>query len=277
MHQFAVIIAIGLTACSMSQPLFADSTHHNTHETKKVLQMQAGALKTILIDVGAGQLSVVGSDSNHIKVEATIVGDNLIADNYQLTLEEKAGKVELYAHIKGNKHDDERIDLVVSLPASMALDVRDRSGDIDISVMSGGLTIFDRSGDITLTHISGATNIDDRSGDIWVDGLTGPLQVNDRSGEIWLKHIAGNGNIVDRSGDIFVKHLTGDLRIEDSSGDITVKKITGLVSVDDSSGNINIKAAGDFILLSDGSGDVTVGNLGKPLNNSSHVDAKTRK
>lgn len=272
MYKFTVIILTGLVAWFISQSLFADSIHQNTHETKKVVQMQAGALNSILIDAGAGELSVVGSDSTQIKVEAKIVGDDLAPDDYQLTLEEKDGKVVLYAHIKRIIHDDQRIDLVVSLPVSMALEVRDRSGDIEISAMSGGLTIFDRSGDITLTNISGATNVDDRSGDILVDGLTGPLQINDRSGEIVLKHIEGNSSIVDRSGDIFVKHMAGDLSIEDTSGDIRVKKVTGLVSVDDGSGSIDIKGAGDFKLLGDGSGDVTVKNLVKQPS----TNAKTR-
>ena len=263
MYKFAVIVAAGLAGWFITQPLFADSTHPNTHEIEKVLLMKGGALNAMLIDATAGELTLVGSDSTQIMVEARIVGDDLAPGDYQLTLQEKDGKAVLYAHIKGNKHDDEHIDLVVSLPASMALEVRDRSGDIDISAMSGGLTMIDRSGDITLTDISGATNVDDRSGDIVVDGLTGPLQINDRSGDILLKHIEGNGSIVDRSGDISVKHLSGDLTIEDTSGDIRVKKVSGLVSVDDSSGSIDVKGAGDFRLLSDGSGDVTVKNIAK--------------
>jgi len=245
MYKLALIVAAGLAGWFITQPLFADSTHPNTHEIEKVLLMKGGALSAMLIDATAGELTLVGSDSTQIMVEARIVGDDLAPGDYQLTLQEKDGKAVLYAHIKGNKHDDEHIDLVVSLPASMALEVRDRSGDIDISAMSGGLTIIDSSGDITLTDISGAKTVDDRSGDIAVDGLTGPLQINDRS------------------GDIFVKHLSGDLTIEDTSGDIRVKKVSGLVTVDDSSGSIDVKGAGDFRLLSDGSGDVTVKNIAK--------------
>lgn len=268
MHKIAVIVAAGLAAWFISQPLFADLTYQNTQELEKVLQIQAGALNAMLIDAGAGELSVVGSDSTQIKVEAKIVGDDLAPDDYQLTLQEKDGKAVLYAHIKRNMNNDERIDLVISLPASMALEVKDRSGDIDISAMAGGLTISDRSGDITLTDISGPTSVDDRSGDLLIDGLTGPLQIDDRSGQILLKHIAGNSSIVDRSGDIFVKHLTGDLTIEDTSGDITVKKVSGVVSVDDSSGSIDVKGAGDFRLLSDGSGGVTVEKLAKQPDNN---------
>ncbi|MFT6895882.1 MAG: hypothetical protein ACJA13_000279 [Paraglaciecola sp.] len=263
MYKFAVIVATGLAAWFISQPLFADSTPPNTHEIEKALHMQGGALGTMLIDAGAGELSIVGNDSTQIMVEAKIVGDNLAPGDYQLTLQEEDGKAILYAHIKGSMHDNERIDLIVSLPASMVLDVRDRSGDMKVSAMSGGLTIIDSSGDITLTDISGGTTVDDRSGDIMIDGLTGLLQINDRSGEILLKHIEGNASIVDRSGDIFVKHLSGDLTIEDTSGDIKVKKVSGMVSVDDSSGSIAVKEAGDFRLLSDGSGDVTVKNIAK--------------
>lgn len=263
MSKLGWIVAVGLAYVLFNQTLVAHSDEQNAHYIVRELNMPVGDLTALLIDVGAGDLILVGGDNQHIEIEAKIFGDQLRPDDYRLSLDQQNGRAVIYAHITSDSTEHARIDLIVSVPASMALEVRDGSGDIKISGMTQGLKINDRSGDIRLTSISGTTSIDDRSGDILVDGLTGPIQINDRSGEIWVKHIEGNVSIVDRSGDIYVKHLTGDLTIEDASGDITVKQVSGVVSVDDSSGSIDVKGAGDFNLLDDGSGEVRVENIGK--------------
>lgn len=254
--------AIAVFTCALlNQRLQAHSYPQNAQSTEHTLSLQLGQLTELLIDAGAGDLQVIGNDSQQINVEAKIFGHDIRPQDYRLSLDEQNGKAVIYAHITSDFDDNARIDLVVSVPASMKLEVRDRSGDIEIQAISGGLTITDRSGAIKLSNIKGATTIDDSSGDILIDGLRGPLKIDDRSGDIVLKRIEGDGRIVDRSGDILVKHLSGNLTIEDSSGDVNVKAVSGVVSVDDSSGSIDIDGAEEFILLNDSSGDVSLANI----------------
>ena len=135
------------------------------------------------------------------------------------------------------------IDVQVRMPAGLKLDLRDSSGDLEVSGITNGLDLKDSSGDIKLHDLGGAVNVTDTSGDIDVSGVAGDFTV-----------------ISDSSGDINVEKVKGSAVVqEDSSGDITLKHVGGDARVDrDSSGDINFIDIGrDAVVGVDGSGDIT--------------------
>lgn len=262
MKKFAALGLVGISLTIVSNMLYADSWSSASLLEEKVLSLPVSSLEGMLVDAGTGSLLITGSDkADTIQVSARIYGEDLEADDYSLSLESKEGLAILYAHITRDRYKSERIDLKVTLPARLKLEVNDRSGDLEIESMFAGVSINDRSGDIELSNIQGGLQIDDRSGDIFLNSLSGGLTINDRSGNISLKEIDGDTKIIDRSGDIRVKNLEGNLDIEDSSGDVRVKNVSGVVSVDDTSGNIKVDGAADFVLVDDGSGDVELDNI----------------
>ena len=234
---------------------------------EKNLSLNADSISTIMIDAGAGDIQISGDTQNDtIEVSAKIFGQELDEDQYQLSLVQKGDRAMLYAHSTQKHHNDsnfQRIDLKITLPAKLKLELRDRSGNIQIESMQAGVSIDDRSGDIELKDISGGLEITDRSGDIAAITIVGGITIDDRSGDINLITVVGDTKIHDRSGEIRVNTLTGNLDIEDSSGDIRVKSVSGIVTVEDSSGNINIDGAEDFVLVDDGSGEVYLDNIRK--------------
>ena len=237
-----------ITTVLLSQGLFADDWGSAKINKEVRLALADKAIIQLNIDVGAGDLSIMGkSNQSEIQVIAKVYGEDLNEDEYTLSLEKVDDKAVLVAHFKNNTYNNERIDLEVSLPSSMALIVDDRSGDVLIQSVSNGLTLNDRSGDIELKNIAGLVKIEDRSGDVIGQDIRGDMLINDRSGDIQLEDIEGNVNI------------------DDSSGDIRVKQATGIVTVDDSSGDIDIDGATDFILKSDGSGDVYLRNIQRDM------------
>ena len=134
------------------------------------------------------------------------------------------------------------IDLEVDVPSSIRLDIKDSSGDIDLSDI-GVATIKDSSGDIEINRSSGPIEIEDSSGDIEVDGLDHGLTI-----------------IADSSGDIDIDNIHDDVLIEaDSSGDISITDVDGNVMIErDSSGDISARqVSGDFSVLRDGSGGIS--------------------
>jgi len=133
------------------------------------------------------------------------------------------------------------MDLKIDVPATLALEIRDSSGDVEIDG-------------------TGAVTLEDSSGDIDIENVTGDVVLEDSSGDIDL--LAINGNVTvrqDSSGDIDGRRIEGAVRVEkDSSGDIRFEQVRDDFVVErDSSGDIVADTiGGDFRVLKDGSGEI---------------------
>lgn len=133
------------------------------------------------------------------------------------------------------------LDLDIEVPADLALDIRDSSGDVEV-------------------HGTGPVNIQDSSGDIEFADVNGGTVLKDSSGNIELRRIGGDVTVrQDSSGDIHGRDIRGSVLIEhDSSGEIRFEQVSGDYVVEqDSSGDIVADTiGGDFRVLRDGSGEV---------------------
>lgn len=244
----SIIVCLIVSTAFLSQGLFADGWSSAKLNKQVELTLADDDIIQLNIDVGAGDLRIVGKEGlSEIAVTAKVFGEELTYDDYTLSLEKDGDKAVLIAQFNDNTHNNERIDVEVTMPPSLALLVDDRSGDLTIESVDNGVTLNDRSGDIELNNIAGLIRVEDRSGDLVGKNLRGDVLINDRSGEIHLKDVIG------------------DVNIDDSSGDIRVKNVSGLVTVEDSSGDININGAGDFRLKNDGSGDVNLRGIKRGL------------
>jgi len=138
------------------------------------------------------------------------------------------------------------MDLVIEVPQDLALEIKDSSGDTEISHVAA-LRLYDSSGDIEIDNTSGPISIKDSSGDIEVDQVTGDFTIeSDSSGDIYASNIDGTALVKkDSSGDIRLTHVANDVIVEvDSSGEIVVKEV-----------------GGDFRVLKDGSGGIRSDNV----------------
>lgn len=133
------------------------------------------------------------------------------------------------------------VDLDITVPAGLALDIRDSSGDVEVNG-TGPVTLQDSSGDIEISDVGGSTVLKDSSGDIKLWRIDGDVTVRqDSSGDIVGHEIQGSVLIEhDSSGDIRFEEVSGDFAVEhDSSGDIVADTV-----------------GGDFRVRQDGSGAV---------------------
>ena len=151
------------------------------------------------------------------------------------------------------------LDLEVRVPASLALEVQDSSGDVQVEDVAA-LTKRDGSGKIECCRVDRGGRIADSSGDIDVRNAGSVVVDDDSSGDIELSDIGGDARIErDSSGDIDLADIQGNAMVEvDSSGDIEFTRIKGSASVDrDSSGGIRAEdVGGDFVVRIDGSGGI---------------------
>ncbi|MCA1778892.1 MAG: hypothetical protein LC637_05795 [Xanthomonadaceae bacterium] len=276
MSIFALTAAMLLASC-------AAMTNAELQESRQ-LDLDAQQLSEMHIDVGAGSLSVRGTaDSDRVHVTAE-VWQVKASDEYVLNLVRDGKRAVLEADIDfggGRLSDsDNRIDLIVSVPEQLQLDIRDGSGSIVLDDVRGDVRIEDGSGSIKARNLGGALEIVDGSGSMSVINVLGDIKFNDGSGSISVQHGGGNLDIRDGSGSITVKDIAGVVRINDGSGSIlvqrtggnldirdgsgsiTVQNAAGVVRINDESGSISVDGAADFELLSDGSGSVNLRNIG---------------
>lgn len=202
------------------------------HEERS-LQLEAAQLQQLVADTGAGKLEIVGeTDRSDISVLASIYYYK--AEDIRLSLERKGTNAVLEAGFDQQIHygNSPYIDLLIKVPARLALTLEDGSGDTVIRGLTGKLHIDDGSGDMEING-GGAAVIEDGSGDLTISNLTGALLLEDGSGNLILRQIGGVVTIDDGSGDIDVDGAKGLNIINGGSGGLKINAIDGPVSIDD--------------------------------------------
>lgn len=243
--------------------------------------IESEGLTSLDIVVGAGDLRVEGIEGlDQILVEVRIYTQTTDCDGDAEVLDDM--DYELYATTDGGARlwvdmDDDWLgywaDVTVQAPAELALDVRDGTGDIDISGFAslvlddengdvdiegilGDVEIEDGTGDLTLLHVGGAVSIDDGNGDLDIRDVAGPVELFDGTGDAWIEDIRADVLIEDGSGDLDLRLIDGDVTIDDGTGDIDVRDVRGVVTIHDGSGDIHVQNVGDLEVIEDGSGDI---------------------
>jgi hypothetical protein len=138
-----------------------------------------------------------------------------------------------------------RLDFDVTLPDSIALDVRDGSGELRIENVAD-------------------LKVDDGSGELTIRGVRGSAKVTDGSGAITVADVSGDVRIHDGSGSIEIERVGGNVVIDDGSGGISVRSVQRSVTIeDDGSGSVDVAdVRGDFTVESKGSGSVDYERIG---------------
>jgi hypothetical protein len=142
------------------------------------------------------------------------------------------------------------LDLTVTVPAGLEVDVSDSSGDVTVKGVHLA-RITDSSGDIVASDLTGDVEIRDSSGDVSVFNASGAVRINDSSGDILIR---GARDVVvrnDSSGDMTIEHVTGDVRIQnDSSGDIGIADVGRNVEVmADTTGELRVSGVKGTVKL----------------------------
>jgi hypothetical protein len=170
--------------------------------------VDAAYLERLQLDVGAGKLIVTGnSASNEVRIVVTACADSsrrleeldlthrvLDSDLRVRTQRYRNGGV--FSWLSFGNYDS-YIDIEVTMPSDLMLDVEDGSGGIEISYVSS-LSLNDGSGSIQIEDISGNVDVDDGSGEISIENIRGNVNVrNDGSGGIHIRNVAGDVEIGD--------------------------------------------------------------------------------
>lgn len=246
-----------------------------THSATRDMTLDAVGLKALAVETGPGELHITGNESaDAISVRATIgiKSDDpafdmaaYIEEYIRLTLDRNGEDARFEARIADGWFDGvERaaVDVEITLPQRLDLEVDDGSGDLLVESIDGRvavddgsgngtvrdvarLEVDDGSGDFTVDGVRDGCDIDDGSGDLAVRNVTGPCRIDDGSGELRVRTIRGKVTIDDGSGHLFVTDVEGDVRLDDGSGDIVVRGVTGEIEIEEAgSGDVRIDTDG---------------------------------
>ncbi|NRR19527.1 DUF4097 family beta strand repeat-containing protein [Brevibacillus sp. MS2.2] len=229
-----IAVGISLAGCTISDNVI------KIEEEKRQLELPAESIEALNIATDSGDLIVKGDEkATAIHVEADIKTKNVKPEEIIITLEKDGNTATLRSEVNtdiGLNYVD--MTLTVIVPAQMPIALTDGSGDIDMTNLTGKLTIEDDSGDIQLTNTNGEVEIRDQSGDIKIKDASALKLIEDDSGDIVMENTGGNVAIHDQSGDMYIRKHKGDITISDQSGNIVIDTVEGNVLIEnDGSGD----------------------------------------
>lgn len=208
--------------------------------------LDAQGAKTLRVLARAGALRITGEPgATTVKVTGKACAhDQETLDAIRLRATKTGGELRVEAEMpesfSGIGTFYAWLDLELRVPASLAVDVEDTSGLVEIAGIAS-LRLEDSSGAISVRDVPGEVEIRDGSGEIEVTGAGRVVIVDDGSGEIDLRNV---------KGDVVIR--------EDGSGAITIHEVGGSVRIDDDgSGSVDVVGvAGDLRVGHKGSGAI---------------------
>lgn len=155
---------------------------------------------------------------------------------------------------------DERIttSLDISLPKGVAIDVKGRSGDFDISDIKGSLDLDSDNAEVRVQNIGGNVRAEIRKSDI-VRALNvkGNLDLKGRGRDLEFENIDGQVSLnFNFSGELQVKNVAKPLRLETDRTDLAFEKLPGHLRM--SLGDLEIENVQGPIRVTSRSKDVRI-------------------
>jgi hypothetical protein len=244
-----------LLAAALLAPIssYADDSRYSKDYDFAV---DATSLESLQLDVGAGKLIVTGnSASDEVRIVATARADSSRRLE-ELDLTHLVLGSELRVRTQRYRNGGvfswpsfgtyySYIDIEITMPSDLMLDVEDGSGGIEISHVSS-LSLNDGSGSIKIEDISGNVDVDDGSGAITIAGVCGSVSVDDGSGPIRIRDSNEVTIIDDGSGEISIENIRGNVNVRnDGSRGISVRDVAGNVEIGDAgSGSVDVDVSG---------------------------------
>jgi Putative adhesin len=225
------------------------------HTSERRATLDAAGATRVEIVARADDLTVQPAAGGSLLAEGRACASSPeLLEQIQLRTQREGDVLRVYAQMPGEMKGIglfyATLDLVVSVPADLPVDVTDSSGDATLDRVHLA-RVHDSSGDILARNVSGDFEIEDSSGDVRVEQAQGKVSIRDSSGDIVVQGASGVHVVVDSSGDIDIARVAGDVLIEqDSSGDIAIAGVGGNVAVlADGSGQLRVSDARGTVKL----------------------------
>jgi hypothetical protein len=204
----------------------------------------AGGAKRIVFENPRGNIKVTGADTDQV----TVTGHKTVRGFSRGDTDRTAGNTPLEIVPQGDRllirsnqdraPDNQQIsdDLEVTVPHSVAVEARGRSGDYEIADVAGDLELASDHGDVRLARVGGSVRLDiGRSDLIRAVDMKGPrLDLQGRGSDVELENIAGQVTINGAyNGNLDFKKLAKPLQFEGARNtELNVAAVPGSINMD---------------------------------------------
>jgi hypothetical protein len=205
-------------------------------------QKAIGDKSRILFDNVRGNVRVNGGDA----AEINITGHKTIRAYNKADADTVNQESPLEVLVQGDRvivrtnqdkvSEDHKVstDLEVTVPRGASIEGRGRSGDFDVTDISGGVQIASDNAGVRLNKIGGNAKVDVKRSDIVrVVDIKGMVEVLGRGGDLELENIDGpvtvNGAF---AGNLEFKNFGKPFHFESRNTDIRVERLPGRISMD---------------------------------------------
>lgn len=214
MKKFAAPVAGMVLLVSFSSSMLAADCKFSSNRSANF----TGQVKKVVVNAGAGYLNIRGDAAGGVnaKGRACASSENLLG---KITLESRREADTVYLTVvldNGNLFSFNRysyLDLDITVPKGVQMDVTDSSGDVELSDV-GTSVVVDSEGDLLLKNIVGDLTVNDDASELRAINISGNVQVEDGSGDISVSDVGGKFSVgADSSGNILHQRVFGGTRI----------------------------------------------------------------
>ena len=213
---------------------------------EKELILSAENLSGLNLKTQSGDVTVSGSDSADVLIQAVVTARGSDQENAKKRAEELEiiHEVEdgtLFIKDSGTRMQitgPYSVDYRVTVPRDFNMKLTTMSGDVAVRKIGAAVGITNYSGDITCRDCSESVKINTKSGDVFIEGFTGDIGLRTLSGDISLSDIV--------SGTLSCNTLSGDIEgaLNPAAGSsVTAKSLSGDIKLKiDTSAELGITA-----------------------------------
>lgn len=167
--------------------------------------------------------------------------------------------------LSGDRDDaaDVHVDLLIRVPESANLTVRNPLGSLRASGVSGKVRLDSAQASQDVQDSAGEFSLDTGSGQVNVRGFKGRLDVDTGSGDVAVADCDCRLSADTGSGSVRVTASKGALQADTGSGDVRATQLSAVEELDADTGSGNVHMQGDLAALrrlrvDTGSGDVEI-------------------
>ncbi|MGE3165981.1 MAG: hypothetical protein AB7O52_13835 [Planctomycetota bacterium] len=197
----------------------------------------AAHVKTLSIRCGEGPLRVEGTTSGTLEVRSVIwawaenpAESERICREVEVSLQstETENPVLVVSEpVLGAGGRSYQVDLVVQVPAGVAVSIVDGGGAIDVSALDRGVRIENASGPVMIRRVRGGIDLLNQGGPTEVTEVSGRIQIRDAGSALLVTMADGEIDVTDSGGKLSIQHVTGTVTARGNRDGIDLLNIDG--------------------------------------------------
>jgi DUF4097 and DUF4098 domain-containing protein YvlB len=237
---------------------------------------------------GAVRVNATGSEEIAIRGRKTVkamdrTGADQIDREFKVESKVSGDLVNLTVTRSERENASLSMDLEIGVPAGASVEIRGRSGDVEVTGVTGGVSVDRESAGVRLVKVGGKVNVDIRRLEILrATGVAGDVSIKGRGRDIELEDVTGSVHVDGSySGETHLKRIGGIVRFQSSVTEFRVESVPGELDLSLSTltathlkGPMVVKAKSKDIQLTDvtdaveleiGRGDVEIRQARSPV------------